>query len=211
MRILRPFLLATLLAGAAAAEAAVVGPVTLATMSFDETYTLGLNGVPSTAIDLKFSYSFNPGGVTDPATIVFDGRLFTAADAGGTFELASAADDPQLPAFLARATNGVDDDVRDDAIGENGGGVGLVSTESARLFRFFPSGGPDLGGHRITSLELFIAELAIDPAAGTPHWHVSGELRFVGQPVPLPGGLVLFTSALVGACGWRRRRARPLT
>ncbi|MGE3775201.1 MAG: hypothetical protein AB7I32_19925 [Gammaproteobacteria bacterium] len=208
MSVVRSLLLSTLLTGAVSAEAAVVGPTLLATLSFDEVHTLSSSQQPSTALDIKFSYSLTPGGLTDPATLIFDGRLFTPADAGSTFVLTSALDDPQLPAFLARVTNGVDDDLRDDAIGNGGGGIGLVGPESVRLVPVVAVTGPDLQGYAVSSLELHIAELFIEPNAGTslPHWRVSGELRFIGEPtpVPLPGAFVLFASAL--ACGWRSRR-----
>lgn len=204
----RPLLLSTLLLGAATAQAAVVAPTLLATLPFDETRTRSSSETPSTAIALKFSYSLAPGDLTDLATIVFDGRTFTPADAGSSFELRSALDDPQLPAFLARVTNGVDDDIRDDAIGNHGGGIGLVGPESVRLVPAVAVTGPDLHGYAVSSLELYIAELFIDPdiGIGVPHWHLSGELRFIGQPVPLPGGLAPFASALAGLWGWRRRR-----
>ncbi len=208
MPLVRPLLLSTLLCGTAAAQAATTAPTLLATLSFDEAYTLGIGPSPSTALQLQFSYSLAPGNVTDLTTLVFDDRLFTAADAGQTFTLASALEDPQLPAFFARATNGLDDDIRNDAIGDNGGGRGLVAPESARLMTLVPVTGPDLQGYTLSSLELFIAELTIDPTASDslPHWTISGELRFYGEPtpVPLPGTLALFASAV--AAGLRLRR-----
>lgn len=201
----RSLLLTALLCGNSAVYAA---PAVLATLAFDESYSLTSIGQPSTALDLRFSYSLAPGGLADIDTLVFDGRAFTAAEQGTTLRLTSALDDPELPAFLDRATNGSDDDLRNDALGNAGGGRGLVAPESSRLVLHVPATGPDLQGHVITALELYIAELFIDPAAGSsqPHWQVSGELRFIGEPapVPLPGTLALFASAL--ACAWRRRR-----
>jgi len=206
MRVASPLLLCALLCSALTAQANGVGPTLLATMAFDETHTMASNEQPSTALSLKFSYSLAPGALTDLRTVVFDDRSFGTADTGSSFLLSSALDDPQLTAFFARATNGVDDDIRDDAIGNLGGGIGLVGPESVRLVPVVTLNGPDLHGYALSALELHIAELFIDPDAGTglPHWQVRGELRFFGEPapVPLPGALALFASALV--CGWRR-------
>lgn len=208
MRRIRPLLLSALMCSAATSHAATL----LATVAFSETHTLSSASVESTAIDLKFSYSLAPGGLTDLSSVIFDGHLFTAADVGQTFvlSLSDPSPAPGLAGFLARATNGIDDDLRDDAIGNNGGGVGLVAPESSRLIPAVPAPGPDLKAHTVTALELFIAELFIDPNAGSslPHWHIGGELRFIGEasPVPLPAAWLSFASATaLGGLALRRR------
>lgn len=208
MRIARSLLMSTLLCSAVTAEAASLTPSLLARMSVDETYLLPSPGEPSSAIELKFAYSVAPGGLTDLSTVIFDGRLFDATSAGQSFTLTpfDATPDPELGAFLARLTNGVDDDIRDDAIGNNGGGIGRVAPESVRIAPLVAVFGPDLKGYTVSAVELFIAELFIDPSAGgaQPHWQVTGELRFLGSPssVPLPQTALLLASA-VGALAVR--------
>lgn len=184
---------------------------TLATFGFSEEYSLPAGtDSPSAAIKVQFSYSLAPGGTTDLSTLVFDTLALGDGDDERVFTLDGAAD-PQLAAFLARATNGRDDDFRVDVIGLDGGGIGRVAPESGMLLPGVTVTGPDLDGYTLSSLELFIDEIVIDSqaAAGGFHWRVSGELRFIGapDPVPVPGALVLFASALSGVAFARRRRA----
>ena len=114
----------------------------------------------------------------------------------------------QVEVAFARATNGNDDDFRIDVIGNLGGGTGVIGPESTLLAPTVAVSGPDLDGYTLTDLELFKAEIEIDPFAdfGSFHWRVSGELRFIGapDPDPDPGALALFASALsCVACGRR--------
>ena len=209
MAMSRTLLLTSLLCGAFAVESASAAPMVLVTLPFDSEYSLSSAGSPSDALTLQFAFSLAPGGLTDPDTLVFEQLPLTPSDAGSSFKLGSALVDPQLPAFLARLTNGVDDDLRHDAIGNNGGGIGLVAPESGRLVPRVSRRGPDLVGYEVTALELFIGELVIDPLAGSslPHWQVRGELRFLGTPtpVPLPGALLPFALATVAVSALRRR------
>lgn len=185
---------------------------TLATFGFSEEYSLPAGAdSPSAAIKVQFSYSLAPGGLTDLSTLVFDTLALTDSDDGRVFTLDGAAD-PQLAGFFARATNGSDDDFRIDVIGVAGGGIGRVAPESGMWLPAVAVTGPDFDGYTPSSLELFIDEIVIDgqAAAGGFHWRVSGELRLIGAPapVPVPGGLALFASALSCVALGRRRRAR---
>ncbi|MGE0384637.1 MAG: hypothetical protein AB7Q97_07880 [Gammaproteobacteria bacterium] len=203
---LKCWLLAGALGCGGAAQAAVVG-----TVAFSEAYELPLSATatPSSALRLQFLYSIGPGGTSDIGTVVFEDFVFSEADAGRTVRLEGVADDPQFDAFVARATDGVDDDFRHDAIGVEGGGRGMIDLESQRIATPFPWPGPDLAGIDVTALELFIAEITINPLAGfsQQNWTVSGELRFIAavvpEPVPLPAGLVPLAVALAAL---RRRR-----
>lgn len=182
----------------ASAHAEVLG-----SFDFSEQYALpvGIGVIPSTSITLQLAYSVGPGGLTDMTTLVFDGFEFVDGDDGRLVSLGSVADDAEFAAFVARATNGVDDDLRDDAIGNNGGGLGLIDLESQRIDAPLFVAVPDLAGASISALELFIGAIDINPAAGTGevNWTVSGQLRFIGTiptPVPLPAGLPLLAAAL---------------
>lgn len=190
----------------------------LGTVSFAETYARPLATVPSppsTAITLRASYSIEVGELEDPDTSIFDTFVLDEAAALQTFTLASAADDPEFTAFITRATNGINDELRIVAIGNQGGGRGSIDIESNFLTRAYASAGPDLVGSTISAVELYIAEIFIDPLATVSrqvNWSISGELRFVGEapittPVPLPPTWALLVLALVA--GHRRRCRAP--
>lgn len=196
----------TLLAASTAGQAAVLGAV-----NFDESYDLpvGPNVTPPAFLILHLGYSATPGALEDPATVIFDGVQLMSGAAPFTVTLASAADDAELPAFLARATNGFDDEARINIIGNEGGGLGYATLESSVVPQLTGLPGPDLHGLVITGLELFVETLTINPTAGIGEqaWHIGGQLRVLGEvpaPVPLPGALWL----LGGALPLLARRAR---
>jgi len=187
-----------LLVTCVAPQAAVLG-----TFSFSEEYTLpvGIGVEPSDALAVHFSYSHGVGGFEDETTMVFDSVLLVESDDLRVISLGSALDDPQFLNFLARAMNGDDDDIRANAIGNQGGGGGVINFESSALQLAAPLVGPDFNGATISSLELFIASIEFHPNAtlGGLNWAVSGELRFIGEfptAVPLPAGIVLLVSGL---------------
>lgn len=192
------------------AVGAVVG-----TVSFSETYTRPVSTVPvpaSNAVTIRFGYSVAPGDFEDLGTAIFDTLLLDESAALQTFTLTSSADDPEFSAFLARATNGIDDDLRVIAIGNEGGGGGMVAPETTLLDKTYPGTARDLIGSTITALELHIAEIIINPAAtfGQVNWTISGELRFIGDaptttPVPLPPTWALLALTFL-APALRRRR-----
>ena len=197
------------------AAGAVVGKV-----SFSETHTRPISPSPispSTAVTIRFGYSLAPGGFEDLTTSIFDTLLLDESDALQTFTLASNADEPEFEAFIARALNGFDDDLRVIAIGNEGGGGGIISPESGILQKSYFSGAPDLVESTVTALELYIASIVIDPTAisGQVNWSVSGELRFLGEapittPVPLLPAWALLAATLL-APPLRRRRQLPST
>ena len=80
----------------------------------------------------------------------------------------------------SHATNGVNDDLRDSVIGNNGGGFGLLDIESPRIQAPLFAVAPDLAGATITALELFIDAIVINPSAheGELNWAINGQLRF---------------------------------
>ena len=160
---------------------------------------MSLGAPPSTSISRHFTYSVAPRGVTDLATVIFDGFEFFDGDDGRIVTLASNADDSEFQAFVAHATNGVNDDLRDSVIGNNGGGFGLLDIESPRIQAPLFALAPDLAGATITALALFIDAIVINPSAheGELNWAINGQLRFIGTaPVPLPGGLLFAATAL---------------
>jgi len=181
-----------------APQAAVLG-----TFSFSEEYTLpvGIGVEPSDALAVHFSYSREVGGFEDETTMVFDSVLLVESDDLRIINLDSSLDDPQFLNFLVRATNGTDDDIRANAIGNQGGGGGVINFESSALQLAAPLVGPDFNGATISSLELFISSIEFHPDAtlGGLNWAVTGELRFIGEfptAVPLPAGMVLLCSGL---------------
>lgn len=200
---MQPMLRQLALGAALAASFSTSHAAVLGTFDFATSYDIPIGPEPGAPpyLVVHFGYSLAPNGLTDPGTLVFDGLQLDAASAGQTFSLNSAADDPQYPDFLARATNGVVDDARYDAIGKDGGGLGLVDFES-NFFSFAPGlTGPDFHGALITGLELFIGSLAIDANAGPGEeaWSIAGRLRVVGEfpaPVPLPAGVWLLGAVL---------------
>lgn len=187
----------------------------LGTFTFTEQYVLptGFGVQPSSTLIINFGYSIPPNGPEDAATAVFDSFTRVAGDDLRTLVLSGAGDDPQFPAFLARATNGLDDELRVSVIGNNGGGGGTIDLESNVLHTARVLSGPDLAGTTLTGLEAFISAIQINPRAtsGEVNWSVSGELRFVGElaaPVPLPAsGWLLASAGLLLAR--RRRRFTP--
>ena len=141
---------------------------------------MSLGAPPSTSISRHFTYSVAPRGVTDLATVIFNGFEFFDGDDGRIVTLASNADDSEFQAFVAHAINGVDDDLRDSVIGNNGGGFGLLDIESPRIQAPLFAVAPDLVGATITALELFIDAIVINPSAheGELNWAINGQLRF---------------------------------
>ena len=198
----RAALVLALCAASAASHAAVLG-----SFAFDETYAWPLGPgaeppPPPAFLILHLGYSATPGALEAPDTMVFDGVPLVGGSAPFTVTLGSAADDAELPLFLALASNGNDDEVRFDIIGNQGGGLGYADLESAVVGPLGGFPGPDLHGALLTGLELTVDTLLIQPvsAFGQEAWHISGELRVLGEfpaPVPLPGALWLFGSALV--------------
>jgi hypothetical protein len=192
----------------------------LGSVSFSEVYTRPSTTVPglaSSAVTVRFGYSLTPGDLEDLGTSIFDTLLLDETAGLQTFTLASTVDDPEFAAFIGRATNGFDDDLRAVAIGNEGGGGGKVGPESGMLIKTYNSAAPDLAGSTITALALYIAEIIINPLAtmGQVNWLVSGELRFLGEapdttPVPLPPTWGLLALALVTARRSRRgQRKHP--
>jgi len=171
----------------------------LGTFSFSEEYRFPVGGGgASTGVTIHFGYSVAPGGLEDETTIIFDALSLVDTDDGRVFEL-RAIDDPELPAFFARAANAVDDDIRVNAIGNVGGGVGKVGPESVFLTTF-TGAGPDFAGSTMTALQLVIDDIEINAnaAVGELNWRVNGELRFIGTAltrVPLPPGILLLASS----------------
>ncbi|MGE0278597.1 MAG: hypothetical protein AB7R40_24635 [Nitrospiraceae bacterium] len=197
---LHRFLLAALLT----VTAGITQAATLASFNFDSShdYPAGPAAVVPDFLIVKFGYSEALDGLTDLGTLVFDGFELDAASAGQTFTLLSAADDAQLPAFIARATNGSLDDARFDVIGNTTGGLGLVSRENF-FFGYAPGlGTPDLQGATITGLALFISAIEINPTgtAGGHAWSIAGQFRVIGEPpsvVPLPAAVWLLGGGMV--------------
>jgi hypothetical protein len=186
------------------ATAAVVG-----IHRFSEEYSLplGIGVVASNALTIRVAYSVSVGGLEDSGTTIFESMLFTENDDLQVFSL-SGVQDPELPAFLARATNGNDDDFRVTVIGNNGGGGGKIDAESFAFERLANNLGPDFERYRLSGVELYIAEILFNPEATTSevNWTVSGEVRLLGEPVPLPGSVVLLATGI--AILRRRSRAR---
>lgn len=191
------------------AQAALLGSV-----SFAESYKRPVTTTPTTAassISVRVSYSLAPGELEDPSTRLFETLTLDATAAGQRFVLRSPVDDPELAAFLARLTNGVDDDFNLVILGNTGGGRGFVAPEADTIVQTTPSGAPDLAGQAVAAVELYIASLVIDPTAamGQVNWTVSGEVRFLSAaPVPLPASGLLLAA---GACFGFRRRAPGAT
>jgi len=211
MKMFRLLVGAGLLGAAALTQAVVLGHV-----GFSQTYDLPLIVSPtgataSTAVTVGFAFSQPGGGPTDTATLVFDGFLISNGDDGRRMVLTSAADDGELPAFLAHLTNGVDEELGVNVIGNEGGGSGLIAPESGRLVKLPAFAGPDLAGAVLTGLELFISAITINPDAVTPmqNWSITGELRVLGtapSPVPLPPAAWGLASALALLTSLRNRR-----
>ena len=163
---------------------------------------------PSSAVTIHFAYSVAPGGLGDGTTAIFEDLSLIDSDDLRVFELNSALADPEFPAFLARAVNGQDDDIRVNAIGDHGGGIGHVAPESFFVTRFAGSG-PDLAGSTPTGVALLIDNIEINPNAsfGEINWTINDKLRFIGTAqalVPLPPGLILFASASLMLAAWAR-------
>lgn len=194
--------LAALLSTAAtASQAAVLGSV-----DFEQVYTLptgpGAEPPPPPAfLILRLGYSGTVGGLEDPTTSIFEHLQILAGSAPFTVTLSSAADDPEYPAYVARGTNGQNDEVRLNIIGNEGGGLGYSDLESAFTALLPGVPGPDLVGFTITGIELFVAHVSINQNAGFGEeaWRISGQLRVLGDApttVPLPGAAWLLTGAL---------------
>ena len=173
----------------------------VAHVPFSQSHSRPLTTSPGSASDavvIRFLFE-DAGGIDDLTTEVFDGFVFRAADAGQRFVI-GAADDPEFDAFVARATNGLDDRLLHLVTGNQGGGGGSSDLESNR-YRWPGAGGSvDLAGEVIQAVSLNIDYLAIDPTASTgqQNWAVSGRLVFHDvTPVPLPSALGLFAAALV--------------
>lgn len=186
---------------AATSHAAVLGAV-----DFDETYTLptgpGAEPPPPPAyLVLRLGYSGTMGGLEDPGTAIFEHLQITEGSAPFTVTLRSAVDDPEYPAYVARGTNGQNDEVRINIIGNEGGGLGYADLESSFTALLPGVAGPDLVGFTITGIELFVAHVSINQNAGFGEeaWRISGQLRVLGDApamVPLPGAAWLLTGAL---------------
>lgn len=188
---------------------------TLAVMDFSFYHRLPSPGMAADALSICFSYSVQPGGLTDIDSLIFGALSFDGSAAGTLHTLTSDADDANYSNFLGYLLSPAVDDIRVDVIGNQGGGIGMVGPESSllRTERGAPFNGLPANS-LISALQLSISQIDIDPAAssGAFNWTVTGQLRVIGEvaPVPLPGAAPLFGAAtllLTLAASARRRRA----
>ena len=200
---------------AAAGGMAQAQAATLATVDFMLTHSVPLiipgPAVASDEIVLYFAYSLAPGDLEDPTTQIFNGTPIAASDSGRLITLTSVADDPEYTNFFSRAVNGQNDDLRVIALGNHGGGSGLVAPETSMLELAAGITGPDLTGYTVSGIELFLGDVFIDPSAGISqlNWSISGQFRILGEPltaVPVPAAFWL----LAGTLPWLYRRTRKV-
>ena len=190
---------------------------TLAVMDFSFSHELPSPATAANALSIRFSYSMQPGGLTDVDSLIFDALSFDGSAAGAVHTLTDNADDANYSNFLGYLLSPAIDDIRVDVIGNQGGGIGIVGPESSLLRT--AQGAPFSGlpaNSLISALQLSISQIDIDPSAssGAFNWAVTGQLRVLGEvaPVPLPGAAPLFGAAalLTLAVSARRHRARPV-